>query len=99
MRVENLVEVYAMNLVFSFDEGYSKTFQVLMHSIFMNNPHTKMNVYLLHESMPKTVLEELDEQIKGYGYSFEALDCREFLEQSEDFRINRYYTVEMYLWL
>lgn len=88
-----------MNLVFSFDEGYAPTFKVLMHSIFMSNPNEKMTVYLLHDQMPEHVLENLQEQMTSYGYLLTTIDCRNFLEQSEDFHINRYYTVEMYLWL
>ena len=47
-----------MNLVFSFDEGYAETFKVLIHSIFMNNSDTRLNIYLLHDNMP-AVLEDL----------------------------------------
>lgn len=88
-----------MNLVFSFDEGYAKTFKVLLHSIFMSNSGMHMNIYLLHDDMPADVLEDLQKNMDYYQYSFFPINCRRYLEQSEDFRINRYYTIEMYLWL
>src|SRR5699024_2755996 len=88
-----------MNLVFSFDEGYAETFKVLIHSIFMNNSDTRLNIYLLHDNMPPAVLEDLQKNMDYYKYSFFPIDCRRYLEQSENFRINRYYTIEMYLWL
>lgn len=88
-----------MNLVFSFDEGYANTFRVLMHSIFSNHLATHFNIYLLHDEMPEDVLREIKEDMDAYQYTFVPINCREYLEQSESFRINRYYTIEMYLWL
>lgn len=91
--------VHKMNLVFSFDEGYANAFKVLLHSIFMSNSGRHMNIYLLHDDMPTDVLADLQESMDYYQYSFFPINCRKHLEQSEDFRINRYYTIEMYLWL
>ena len=88
-----------MNLVVSFDEGYAKTFKVLLHSIFINNPNEIINFYLLHDDMAVDVLEELQQHMDYYRYNFYPINCREYLEQTENFTINRYYTVEMYLWL
>lgn len=88
-----------MNLVFSFDENYVNTFRVLMQSIYMNHLAMDFNIYLLHDEMPREVLEDIQNDLDTYQYTFVPLNCREYLEQSENFRINRYYTIEMYLWL
>src|SRR5699024_4142247 len=88
-----------MNLVFSFDEGYVNTFRVLMHSIYMNHLKTQFNIYLLHDKIPEDVLEEIQEDMDTYQYKFVPINCREYLKESDNFRINRYYTIEMYLWL
>lgn len=92
-------EVQAMNLVFSFDEGYAEVFKVLLHSLYLNNKETHFNIYLLHDEMSEDTLVDLQNHIEYYKYNFFPIDCREYLEQSENFRINRYYTIEMYLWL
>lgn len=94
-----LLEVLKMNLVFSFDEGYANTFRVLMQSIFQNHSSKHFTVYVLHDEMPENVLLEIQEDMDSYQYSFRPINCRNYLQQSESFRINRYYTVEMYLWL
>ena len=88
-----------MNLVFSFDANYSLTFKVLLHSIYKNNPEEQFNIYFLHYAMASEALEDLKQATQYYGYVFYPIDCQPYLEQSEDVTINRYYTVEMYLWL
>lgn len=88
-----------MNLVFSFDEGYANTFRVLLHSIYMNHLKTQFNIYLLHDKIPEDVLKEIQEDMDTYQYKFVPINCREYLKESDNFRINRYYTIEMYLWL
>lgn len=88
-----------MNLVFSFDEGYVSTFKVLLHSIYVNNPNESFDIYLLHYEMDQEVLNNLQMAMEAYDFQFYPTNCRLFLEESEDVTINRYYTVEMYLWL
>lgn len=88
-----------MNLVFSFDANYSLTFKVLLHSIYKNNPEDIFTIYFLHYNMEIEALEDLKETIEEYGYIFQPINCQPYLEKSEDVTINRYYTVEMYLWL
>lgn len=88
-----------MNLVFSFDKYYIAVFKVLLHSIYVNNPEEDMTIYLLHYEMEDEALTDLDKTILAYGFHFEPINCREHLEESKDVTINRYYTIEMYLWL
>ncbi len=88
-----------INLIFSFDENYIKTFKILLYSIYLNHPDEIMTIYLLHYDMNEELLNELDEEITQYSYHFRPLNCRRFLEESDSITINRYYTVEMYLWL
>lgn len=88
-----------MNLVFSFDAAYVDPFKVLLHSIYKNNPNEKVTIYFLCYEMEEMVLQDLEETIQSYGYSFQPINCKSYIEKSEDIRINRYYTVEMYLWL
>jgi lipopolysaccharide biosynthesis glycosyltransferase len=88
-----------MNLVFSFDEGYISTFKVFLYSIYENNQNEPINLFLLHYDMEEEALVDLEKTIKGYNFKFYPINCRKFLERSEDITINRYYTIEMYLWL
>lgn len=88
-----------MNLIFSFDENYISTFKVLLHSIYLNNPEEKFHIYFLHYDLPKEAVTNLSESVRTYGFHFDAINCLEFLEKSDEITINRYYTIEMYLWL
>lgn len=88
-----------VNLVFSFDENYIEPFRVLMHSIYLNNPREHLNIYLLHSDVDKSALNNLESEIHAYGFTFHPINCRHFLEDAESVAINRYYTIEMYLWL
>lgn len=88
-----------MNLVFSFDENYIPTFKVLLHSIYLNNPEEKINIYILHYEMKESALEDLKLALLAYNYNFFPINCKDFLEQTDNIIINRYYTIEMYLWL
>jgi lipopolysaccharide biosynthesis glycosyltransferase len=88
-----------MNLVFSFDKNYIDVFKVLLHSIALNNPEEDITIYLLHYDMEEEALADLKQTIRAYGFHFTPINCRKFLEESKEITINRYYTIEMYLWL
>lgn len=91
--------VMGMNLVFSFDENYVETFKVLMYSIYLNHKNKKLSIYLLHYDMSEEVFKDLNTEMERYSYSFHPINCREFFEKSDKITVNRYYTIEMYLWL
>ncbi len=88
-----------MNLVFSFDEAYIPTFKVLLQSIYENNPGELFDIYFLHYKMEEEAVADLEQTIDSYGYACFPINCEPYLKESEDIRINRYYTIEMYLWL
>lgn len=88
-----------MNLVFSFDENYAGPFKVLLQSIYANNPTEELTIYLLHYDMEATALDDLHDYVTNLNYTFHPYNCRQYLEKSDKIAINRYYTIEMYLWL
>lgn len=88
-----------MNLVFTFDEGYFGPFKVLLHSIYTNNPNEDFHFYFLHYGMKKESLDELENELQWYGYSFHPINVKHFFKDDSTVHINRYYTIEMYLWL
>jgi len=96
---KNVKEGQAVNLVFSFDENYIDTFKVLLYSIYVNNPDEAITCYLLHHQMEQEHLKDLEEIMVSYQFKFEPIDCKDFLKESNEITINRYYTIEMYLWL
>lgn len=88
-----------MNLVFSFDEGYFEPFNVLLQSIYLNNPNEELTIYYLHYGMQKESLDKLEKIIQYFGFAFHPINCVHYLEDETDIIINRYYTIEMYLWM
>lgn len=88
-----------MNLVFSFDENYINTFKVLLHSIYLNHENQPMAIYLLHYNMRAEALADLKEGVERYGYHFHSLNAHQYFKESDKITVNRYYTIEMYLWL
>lgn len=49
--------------------------------------------------MEEEAITDLKQTMRGYGFHFTPINCREFLEKTKEITINRYYTIEMYLWL
>lgn len=88
-----------MNLVFSFDANYIKTFKVFLQSIYQNNPGETFTIYFLHYNMEERALKDLEKTLAAYGYPFHPINCQPYLKESEDVTVNRYYTIEIYLWL
>ena len=88
-----------MNLVFSFDKEYIPTFKVFLYSIYLNNQNEHINIFLLHYDMEQDALNDLKSIVETYHFKFHSINCRKILKKTDDITINRYYTIEMYLWL
>ncbi|MDN6196469.1 MAG: glycosyltransferase family 8 protein [Atopostipes suicloacalis] len=88
-----------MNLVFSFDENYIEVFKVFLYSIYSNHKNEKSIIYFLHDNMEEAQLFELRNEIERYSYIFHSINAQEFFKDSDKMTVNRYYTIEMYLWL
>lgn len=68
-----------MNILVTIDANYLKPLQVMLHSLFFNNPDERFSVYLLHSGLEKPVLDTLESGITARGSRFFPLrvedDC------------------------
>lgn len=62
-----------MELLFTIDERYMAPLKVALVSIKENNPDQKIRVWLIHESVSNTSLEELETLTNKLGYTLEAI--------------------------
>lgn len=88
-----------MNLVFSFDKNYMKIFKILLFSIYSNHKDEKLAIYFIHYNMDQEDLSDLKSEVEAYQYSFHPINAQEYFKESDKITVNRYYTIEMYLWL
>ncbi|WP_277631004.1 glycosyltransferase family 8 protein [Atopococcus tabaci] len=88
-----------MNLLFSLNENYVPPLKVLLFSIFTNNPDEIFSIYLMHTDISDDTLEEIRQLIEEMGHNFHPIQCADVLSASDETKISRYYSVEMYYWL
>jgi lipopolysaccharide biosynthesis glycosyltransferase len=56
-----------MNILVTLDSNYIKPLKVMLKSIFINNREEMFNIYLMHSSLCRMELDELDNFIKNHG--------------------------------
>lgn len=59
-----------MELLVTVDKNYIPPLQVMLTSLYMNNPGEDVEVYLLHSKLQKKELEPLEKQCGRLGYKF-----------------------------
>lgn len=57
-----------IRLLAALDENYLPRLQVLLTSVFINNPEEKMELYLIHRNIPEKSLEKLRMQCRSFHY-------------------------------
>ena len=62
-----------ISLFVSLDQNYLPQLQILLTSLFWNNPGERMALYLLHSGMPQEALATVERQCAGYGYDFSPI--------------------------
>lgn len=59
-----------MELLVTVDKNYIPPLQVMLTSLYMNNPGKKVELYLLHSRLQEKELEPLEKQCGRLGYKF-----------------------------
>ena len=59
-----------MELLVTVDKNYIPPLQVMLTSLYMNNPEEKVELYLLHSRLQEKELEPLEKQCGRLGYKF-----------------------------
>lgn len=59
-----------IQLLATLDQTYLPRLQVLLTSIYVNQPDDSVDLYLLHSSIPKDNLTLIDKQCRSFGFRF-----------------------------
>lgn len=83
-----------ISILATLDRNYLPQLQVLLTSLFVNDPGESIRLYLLHSGIPEEDLAAVGRQCIGYGYAFCPIEVDEALFQ--DAPLTRQYPKEMY---
>lgn len=83
-----------MNILVTLDENYIKPLKVMLKSLFLNNPKEKFHIYLMHSSIGKKKLTDLDDYIQNEGHQLTVIKVEE--RHFADAPVVKHFTKEMY---
>ena len=83
-----------IRLLAALDENYLPRLQVLLTSVFINNPEEKMELYLIHRNIPEKSLEKLRMQCRSFHYPLHLIQVDASFFQNAP--VSRRYPQEMY---
>lgn len=81
-------------LLTTLDKNYLPQLQVLLTSIYLNNPGETFDLYLLHKDIPQENLEQVRAHCNRYGYAFIPVTVQDTLFKEAP--VTRQYPKEMY---
>lgn len=83
-----------MNILVTLDENYFPRLQVLLTSMKINNPGTRISLYILHNRLPDILLRQTENWCREAGYDFIPVQMDETLFEGAP--VCSRYPVEMY---
>lgn len=81
-------------LLTTLDRNYLPQFQVMLTSLWVNNPKDTFVLTLLHSGIPKEAMDGVYQQCTAYGYTFMPIRVDDTLFQGAP--VTRQYPKEMY---
>lgn len=83
-----------MELLVTVDKKYLPPLQVMLTSLYINNPGEDLEIYLIHSGLREEEMEPLKRQCDGMGYKLFLIKIEE--EYFEDAPVTKQYPREMY---
>lgn len=83
-----------IDLLFTLDSRYLPQLEVLLTSLYINNPGETFNIYLIHKGISGKDIENVSRQCEKYGYSFSSVRTDEALFANAP--VSNQYPQEMY---
>lgn len=68
-----------MNILVSLDQNYLPQLKVLLTSLYINNPGTPCQIFLMHRNMPEAIVIDLAEKIQQFNYELHSVSVDETL--------------------
>lgn len=84
----------AIDLLVTLDENYLDQLKVLVTSIYINNPGSIFNIYLIHSGIEESVLGALERDLKNFSYRLYPIKASDDLFSSA--KTTDRYPKEMY---
>lgn len=83
-----------MNILVSLDQNYLPQLKVLLTSLYINNPETPCQIFLMHRNIPETILNNLSNKLRQFHYELHPVSVDETL--FTDAPTMKQYPQEMY---
>lgn len=83
-----------MNILVTLNSNYIKPLKVMLKSLFLNNQEERFTIYLMHSSISRKELDDLDNYIKIHGSQLEIVDIDDSYFTNAPILLH--YTKEMY---
>lgn len=83
-----------MNILVTLNSNYLKPLKVMLKSLFINNPEERFKIYLMHSSLKKDELLDLDRYIAEDGHRLTSITIED--EYFSEAPLLMHYTKEMY---
>jgi len=89
----------AINIAMCFDDGYIFPSRVALYSLFRNNPHHKIDIYVIHAGLSSNNQQELHDlagRFKNKRVIFKEIDDKEIREQFSKTLVLEYISIATY---
>lgn len=63
----------SIKILVTLDKNYLSQLQVLLTSIYINNPNETVELYIMHSSIPQNLLDIVEQQCNTYGYKLTSV--------------------------
>lgn len=83
-----------MNILVTLNSNYIEPLKVMLKSMFMNNSHEKLTIYLMHSSIKPEELADINEFVESNGQNLIAITLKD--EYFSEAPVLMHYTKEMY---
>lgn len=83
-----------MNVLVTLNSKYLKPLKVMLKSLFLNNLQETFTIYLMHSSIKKKELEDLDQYVQHHGSTLKVILMEDRFFQNAPILLH--YTKEMY---
>ncbi|MCM3741695.1 glycosyltransferase family 8 protein [Oceanobacillus luteolus] len=83
-----------LNILVTLDSNYIRPLQVMLKSMFLNNPDVKFSIYLMHSSLKSEEVLLLQDGVRGEGHILHELKITD--EYFREAPVVKHYTKEMY---
>ena len=84
----------SMDILVTIDENYIEPLEVMLFSLFKNNPDFRGNVWLIHQTIPEEDIEKMTDWVNKFSWSLKTIKVDDHF--FDDAKTDERYPKEMY---